>query len=895
MACFADGTRAGRRLAWLLAGLLCLTLPGCSGCRQRLAFLRPGGTAAEEQDPSKPRVEPEEPEKPFDFGKLLAMPYEPSQTDQQGLAFQRVKPGHWTTFTREVRANEGDFRGDMAVQVFNAAGKPIRLEHTPFVLETRRLALLPKKQRKFLDLNIFIPGYAPTAALSHQLFAEGGSRGLVLAERDPVMFMKPYEFHFVVLTSEPESYRHLSLRDFAAPPTGEIVVSEEEMNTALDAIEDPQQAAALSTSMGLEGSDVYYRVSIPRLDPSLPLPLPANPLTWTNIAYVLWDDAHPDSLSESQRQALLDWIHWGGQLIVSGPGTLENLRGSIFEPYLPALPGETWEINSAALQGMNDEWTLPETTPEGTERWRPIRLEEAHPWPGVELQPYEEYTNDDILVRAPGAVVQPLVIERAVGRGRIVATAFRLRERKLINWPHFDGFFNACLLRRPPREYRLVQQEIQLDWAGDNRYRRFDPRLNSRVRFFSRDILNRPYFGLTEEEIKQFQEVARKEEIQQQTSPYGYGMPADPETSVVAETHEKMASNELATWNDFSLPNDSARSILREAAGIEIPRASFVAWVLAAYLLVLVPFNFAIFRTLGRLEWAWVAVPILAIIAAASVVKLARLDIGFASSRTELSVVELQAGYPRAHVTRYSALYTSLSTSYGISFDDPHALAQPFSVSSAYEMELGQEPDVVRFTSDARAQLSGVSVPSNATGMVRAEHFLPVGGVLELEQRSGLPRLNNGTDWDLANAAVLRTTEQDRLEIAWIGELAAGGSAGLKFQPLEGNQTLYDLWQSEKPSYAPEPEQKMSLGRLVQLAQEMRGFRAGEYRLVAQRLGSDPLPGMRLDPEPPQAWYSTLVVANLARADEPPPQPDLNAKSSFIHQRANVLRDPLSR
>ena len=37
-----------------------------------------------------------------------------------------------------------------------------------------------------------------------------------------------------------------------------------------------------------------------------------------------------------QRQALLDWLYWGGQIIISGPNSLEKLRGEFLDAYLPA-------------------------------------------------------------------------------------------------------------------------------------------------------------------------------------------------------------------------------------------------------------------------------------------------------------------------------------------------------------------------------------------------------------------------------------------------------------------------------------------------------------------------------------------------------------------------------
>ena len=68
------------------------------------------------------------------------------------------------------------------------------------------------------------------------------------------------------------------------------------------------------------------------------------------------------------------------------------------------------------------------------------------PWPGA------------VLKKDPHASIVPytgdLLVERQVGRGRIVASAFRLTGPELTGWPGFDCFFNACLLRRPARSYR---------------------------------------------------------------------------------------------------------------------------------------------------------------------------------------------------------------------------------------------------------------------------------------------------------------------------------------------------------------------------------------------------------------------------------------------------------
>jgi len=68
----------------------------------------------------------------------------------------------------------------------------------------------------------------------------------------------------------------------------------------------------------------------------------------------------------------------------------------------------------------------------------------------------------------------------------------------------------------------------------------------------------------------------------------------------------------VGAWNDYSATASAARQSLREAAGVEVPDAGFVVLCLTGYLAALVPLNWLIFRTIGRIEWAWIAAPIIA-------------------------------------------------------------------------------------------------------------------------------------------------------------------------------------------------------------------------------------------------------------------------------------------
>ncbi len=393
-------------------------------------------------------------------------------------------------------------------------------------------------------------------------------------------------------------------------------------------------------------------------------------LYWTSIAYLLWDDFDPAQWDVDQQQALIDWLHWGGQIIVSGPDALEQLRNSFLRPYLPATVEKSRSLAAEDLAELK-YWAGEVGDPP----------EPVKPWPGAELKkdPHAEYlpyTGD-------------LLVERQVGRGRIVASAFRLTGPELTGWEGYDCFFNACLLRRPAREFwrdqetedtavPLGRQHGKLHAAGcreNDRRAVFCPRYGRRVRG-----LRGRYRGCSEQRPtdsrfrRTFSAVRRRCKWQSGqrrriSSSRDEDAPIPPDKEVAPG---------LGAWNDFSPVAQAARTALADAAGINVPERSFIVWVVVGYLCVLVPANWIVFRLLGRVEWAWIAAPLIAIACTVVVIQQAQLNIGFARSRNEIAVIEMQPGYSRVHVARYTALYTSLATRYEFRLDDPGGQILPF-------------------------------------------------------------------------------------------------------------------------------------------------------------------------------------------------------------------------
>jgi hypothetical protein len=837
------------RFGLLLLFLLMLCIPGCGGCRNS-ANKNPKKSPEEiaKELEEKKKQEAERLKRDFEFQRVVSRP-----TVEREAAVG-VKPGHWTAVALEdVKANHSDFVGELALSATDGHGAALPLFKTPFQLTVLRDAALSKGEAKRLDSLLFVPPTAERATISCRLTDGRTGRSVLETTLVPATLMPSYQYHFVVLAREPDRYRHLS---------------------GLECVRSPEEDFG-------SRSAPYYRVALPGVARRAPLPDHAN--QWTGIACMLWDDVPANVLDPAAQQAMLDWLHWGGQLIVSGPDTLELLRGSFLSPYLPAAATGVRSLDASDLAALSAA---------GGRSVRPLKP--VRPWSGIRWE------------KRPGAEFLPgtgeLIVERPLGRGRIVATAFRLSGRELIDWPGYDEIFNNLLLGRPHRK-RVVRDAAawQLVWIDGGHP--FDAGRITRLRYFTRDA------GVP---LSQYAADVWK---------------SDEENAAVARHTNVPPMNPLpesgsgvAAWNDFNPAAQAARTALQDAARITVPDRWFIVWIVAGYLVVLVPANWAFFRAIRRVEWAWVAAPIIAVVCTALVIHLAQLDIGFVRARTELAVVELQPGYGRAHVTRYDALYTSLATTYNVTCDDPGGVAMPFPTvgnPDLFRMSLGQTIRELTYRRGEKPSLRGFHIGSNTTGLLHAEGMLELGGGISLVERpDGTCRLLNGTRLALQGAGLMRKSKSGKVEIAWVGNVPAAKKASKKNSPgplaqegpgaradgfvpgeaavrwitfdavkdakgtaavsqpetPENPQAAFQspFWAAERnaslESASASPPGILNLRGMLEVAQNPANCDPGETRLIAW--SDDALAGMDVLPTASQVKQGVVIVAHIAYNDD---------------------------
>ena len=639
-----------RQCCWVLLGLAVLTTAGCKGCTST----DPEDAKDEAKEAAEKKKKPS-----IELSQLLPIFGQELSQDQAAEPAPKilVKPGHWMPTVQRMVANYDDLVLNRSSTLVDDTQQPVRIPQTQFTYEITRPVALAKGKAKQIAGEVFVPEQSQATRL-HTEFSNQSS-GFVELKVDPKLVRMPsYQYFVLVLAAEPDRYAFLKVIDTVRG----------EWEEEYDASWEP-----------------YYRVSL--ADAAGDLPLPASLLNWTTVAAVVWDEVDPTKLTEDQQSALVDWLHWGGRLIVNGPDSLDTLRGSFLDEYLPVDAKGPASFAAGDVGNWSRYWGR-------RDQGQAIApLEPVRPVSGVELAPRKNARE-----MAGG---DELFYECNVGRGTIVVSAVQLSQRDFVNWPGYDGFINAALLGRPRRSFREGPYEgIRIDWH-DHREQRLDAHLTTGLRMFARDA------GAKANAIS--------EVVEQVNNPFGVSQDV---TNYKVDRHGGIGS-----WGDFSPTSNTARNLLVEAAGVEMPKAGFVLLCVGAYLVVLVPLNWMVFHTLGRLEWAWIAAPLIAIAGTYGVVRMAQLDIGFVRAQTEIALLELHGGHDRGLLSRYTALYSSLSTTYDAENEVEQAALAPFAAAeNSSDPSLREQPYNVRLEQQSKPHLKGLgdfiqldALPENGT------------------------------------------------------------------------------------------------------------------------------------------------------------------------------------
>lgn len=775
----------------------------------------------------KKKIEERRDKPPFEFFKSQISPYD---------VLPYVKANHWSTLLLEMRANNEDYEGLLR-------SDPVPLERTAIDVIFRRDARLLKDQRRWLSEQVLLPTvpkeWTVSVARPGSLRPDAPPWQVILTEMSPHQAL-------VLILSKDATTRFATWSRMAA------------MIPAATERDNPQSI----------DRERYYRVVLPAEIEKIPLS--SHPLTWTTISHVIWDGLPPDTLSVGQQQAMLDWLHWGGQLImIGGAGQSYALyKEGFLGPYLPGEPtGETVPLGEAELDPLSKAYPPPtvgflplsEDYATMQRMARSVELNRAYQRP-VPIRPADKKPVYLATLRpVPGASTIPLgeasphllAVERRVGRGRITMLTINPTEPAFAHWPGLDTMVRRVILRRPddpvviPRN--LVSSYVELQRG------RLAGRNLSWYRITSRDARVGEDAG---GHVPQVTWTARREEEEEEpkVAPVPNSGPfRDP---------ARPGEAGVADWRDNARFPALARDLLEESSGIRIPSSGFVLRVILAYLIVVVPLNWLVCRfVFNRREWAWFVVPVVAFAFAIGVQRGAAYDLGFDSASDELDLLEVQGDYPRAHLTRFASIYTSGRGDYTISYPNNNtALALPLGTGRTIA---GEDRTVTTWDSTPVPALSNLIVQPRSLSLFRAEEMTNLAGSIRIEGDGTGRKVVNGSELELRDAVLIDVSGEGRedWDERYLGTIAPGasveiGEAGASKPP-------------EKIEAGDGPDLNAFL-RAVRTTWEPSPENAGEIRMVAWVARS--MPGQVIEPPPDRLRGRTAVLVHLRSG--PPPGPD---------------------
>ena len=690
----------------------------------------------------------------------------------------------------------------------------------PHEVSFRREARLIKEQQGKLGLQVMLPSY------QKELTLELGRPDAIRPDGvTPALLRKlePHQLIVPVLGENAQTYTPFSRFQALVP------ASADREPTAIE-------------------KQRYYRL-VQALDPEKLLPLSPHPLTWTTTSHVIWDGNDPESLSFGQQRAMIDWLHWGGQLIiVAGAGpSLAPLQDSFLAPYLPATPsGDDALLSADDLEVLSQSHPAPNWPEEGDAGPIPRFLGDG---PDHRIRPIADkglfLTG---LEPMPGSTVLPLGdpkghrlgVEWRVGRGRVLILGVKLTDPVMLSWPGLDTFVRRVVLRRPQES----QQGLRFAVLGA-------PALTW-VRYTARDLGTKP--------------TVRLDDIPKEAA-YDLPIPSDP----------------AAAWLDNTTMPTQSRRALQEASGITIPGSEFVLRIILAYGLALVPVNWLVCRyLLRRRELAWVVTPLLALGFAVAVERGAAYDLGFDSACDEIDLLEVQGDYSRAHLSRFAALYSTGRGSFTIAYpSDPTALSLPMNMANNLK---GGDTLRSSWQTYPEPALTDFPVQPRALAMFRTEQMVNMPAGITLDRSGATPQLVNGTDLELRDAVVVDVAREVQYRL---GKIPPGATVPLGSPVALKEEKETDAESSPKTRAKPLASRARTADEFIDKTPFLDALRdanwngpedRAEWRLVAWT--PKPHPGQELRPTVDRHRGFRLVVAHLDYG--PTPSFDMNADHETI-------------
>ena len=823
----------------LLLLALLMQLVGCRGCSQTSAPKTQAELDKEKEEAKKKqRILAQE---------LQAMPAGAAiagDTDQANF----VKPGHWYQANVKLRANLEDesLTASMMIQNREGVAAPFAPGQPP--VEFNRNLSLAKKQDKNIRMMFLQPEVATTGQAQEDSTATSMAMlrltqrtvGTTLNERlSSGKTLDGYQYNLVLLSRDPARYAFWR---------------------NLDCI-------IWSSRSRFTNERIAPHLVIDMNEDQVASQFPDRLYAMTSISHLVINDSSLSIMTPEQQSAVLDWLYFGGTIILNGPDCIAGVETSFLKPLAPVINTSSSQLSDEEIESLNEGWSIPQTSgkrvpfaPTG-----PIAILRGDLNEGADWVPFQANGEQRWL--------KGLIAEKMVGRGRIVMTTFPMSDAAFTRWPSYSSLIHNAILRKPYRDV-TSGEDPDTKYAGKMQNTEQNPVHSTRLRLWARDL-----------DATTAEQKPKKSTSQIKEEPL-----ADDASGERQATETKRSS--LGGWNPEALILKSSRMILQESSGISVPKISTIIRLLAGYLFVLVPLNWLVFRMFGRVELAWVAAPVIALVGAFVVARSVQLDVGFSRSQTSQGFLECHAGHSRGVLSKFTALYTSLSTSYSATFENEIGIVLPLASSSGSSRSRRPQGSANKieywFSGESGSGMPSFSILSNTTGLLQSEEMLDTRGSVDAIISEDLSRvtLKNSMGFAIRNVGLIGRDSEGRLVTGWLGTCDASGPSEAKLEVQADGKKWRQEWDRDPIFAAPnvlraddsmwtdrELGDELYLGGVFSSVLQAYPLEKGE--MIAIGWTDQPLGGLRIMPEARQKKEKNVVLLHLRAGELESARPDV--------------------
>ena len=751
-----------------------------------------------------------------------------------------LKLGHWYQLRHKLKANFSDESLTAGVSVVDREGTPIGFQPGYSPYQIRRNVALAVGQEKTIEMRILQPMLKP---MSEGLPGE--------PSKPPISSLfASYTLRGIGTPVLEETFPNKYLEGYQY---NFVVLSREPSRhtfwRGLDCIiwprNDDLQQLRISPHRIVDISESEVAGHFP------------NQLaTMTSISHIVINDLSPSLMSEQQQIAIQDWLRFGGTLIINGPEAISAVESTFLKEVTPLQRTADSALSEDAIAGLDRDWSIRFA---GGDRIA-FKPNKSVPCLSGELVEGASWVPS----------LEGLVAERLVGQGRVVMTTFPMSDAAFLNWPSYSSMIHNGLLRKPHR-HPTLGAEATTQYADEYTGTELNPFHTTRLRLWARDF-DRSMMR-SESDVKSLASTDLRAKF-----------PAGKTTS-------------FGAWNPSSRVIENALLCLRESSGITVPQISTIVRLLAWYLVVLVPANWLVFRLIGKVELAWVAAPIIALVGAAVVARSVQLDVGFSRSQTTYGFLECHNEYPRGLLSSYNSLYTSLSTNYQAVFKKGDGLVVPMPRGSNRKGS-DETTYVESWLADERGTgLQRFPVLSNSTGVLQSEEMVDFGGPLawKLDETQGVFEGINKLGFAVRDIGILGIDSDGRFMTGWAGTPEDGGKVQGRLEALpEGSIRWRSEWNQNPLTAMPKTlqvddglmwsdqvDQDVYLVPMLQDFAQRYPLQRGEW--IAIGWTDHELSGLEISPTTVQKKSKTLVLMHIHAGELGDVRPDTR-----IFARSNV-------